>query len=432
MNKLYKIIILFLLVTNCSLDHKSGIWTGDKEANTIKNNNKDIFLIKKKKTSVLNSKVKIKFESEILKETFFPNTNNIRINKDLGKLTKTSKYNFLKIKRFNEFHPELVFHKENIFFFNDKGSVLKFNKNLKSIWKKNNYSKIEKKLKPILYMTAFDNKLYIADTISKLYVVNSDTGNILWSKYTEAPFTSQPKIYNDKIFVLDSLNQLNCYSAINGEKIWTVKTENFFINSDVNQSLVIKDNKIFFNNSIGDVTALDLKTGTLLWQISTENSTLFDDIVKLKTSILVASYNSILFSNNKNEFYSIDLESGKINWKQQINSSLRSIVIGNLIITVSLDGYLFYTDFNKGNIIKIVDIYGKLRGKLENSVRPIGFTMTYQKLYLTISNGRLIIFDINKSTIESVSKIDNKVVSKPFINENNIFIIKDRSVIKFN
>ena len=58
--------------------------------------------------------------------------------------------------------------------------------------------------------------------------------------------------------------------------------------------------------------------------------------------------------------------------------------------------------------------------------------MTYQKLYLTISNGRLIIFDINKSTIESVSKIDNKVVSKPFINENNIFIIKDRSVIKFN
>ena len=281
-------------------------------------------------------------------------------------------------------------------------------------------------------MTNFNNKLIVADTVSKLYAVNVDDGEILWSKYSEAPFNSQPKAYNNKIFVLDLLNQLNCYSASNGEKIWSVNTEKSFINSDGNQSIAIKDNKVFFNNSLGDITAIDADTGVLIWQISTENSILFDDIIKLKTSSLVATYNSILFSNNKNEFYSIDQESGKINWKQEINSFLTPILIGNLIVTVSPEGYLFYIDHNTGNIVKIINVLDQLSNKLKNNANPIGFTMTYKNLYLSMSNGRLVIFDIKNDKIESISKFDNNKISRPFIFDQNIFIAKDNSVTKIN
>ena len=431
-NKLFKITILFLLITSCSLDDKSGIWTDDKKSKLIKDNNTRILQEKKKQTKEFNLDVQIFLENQMVQEISLVNTNNIKIGKDLGKLTKTSKYNFSKIKRFDEFNPELIFVKEDIFFFDNKGTVLKFNKNLKSIWKKNNYSKIEKKFKPILYMTNFNNKLIVADTVSKLYAVNVDDGEILWSKYSEAPFNSQPKAYNNKIFVLDLLNQLNCYSASNGEKIWSVNTEKSFINTDGNQSIAIKDNKVFFNNSLGDITAIDADTGVLIWQISTENSILFDDIIKLKTSALIATYNSILFSNNKNEFYSIDQESGKINWKQEINSSLTPILIGNLIVTVSPEGYLFYIDHNTGNIVKIINVLDQLSNKLKNNANPIGFTMTYKNLYLSMSNGRLIIFDIKNDKIESISKFDNSKISRPFIFDQNIFIAKDNSVIKIN
>ena len=58
--------------------------------------------------------------------------------------------------------------------------------------------------------------------------------------------------------------------------------------------------------------------------------------------------------------------------------------------------------------------------------------MTYENLYLTISNGRLITFNIKNDKIELITKIDNDKISKPFIFDQNIFIVKDNSVIKFN
>ena len=50
---------------------------------------------------------------------------------------------------------------------------------------------------------------------------------------------------------------------------------------------------------------------------------------------------SIFFSNNKNEFYSIDIKTGVTNWINEINSNLTPIIIGNLIFTVSNEGYLY-------------------------------------------------------------------------------------------
>ena len=49
-----------------------------------------------------------------------------------------------------------------IIFFDEKGSILKFNDNTKLIWKKNHYTKKEIKLNPVIYL-ATDNKTLIAN-----------------------------------------------------------------------------------------------------------------------------------------------------------------------------------------------------------------------------------------------------------------------------
>ena len=51
MNKLFKITILFLLITSCSLDDKSGIWTDDKKSKLIKDNNTRI--LQEKQTEMI-------------------------------------------------------------------------------------------------------------------------------------------------------------------------------------------------------------------------------------------------------------------------------------------------------------------------------------------------------------------------------------------
>jgi len=431
-SKLSQIIILFLLTANCSLDNKSGIWKNDKKIKLSNNKNISIFKKEKIQTKEFNKDLKISLEKTTKYRSAKTYDNNIGVGNYLGKLRNTEKYKFSKIKRFHEFDPELTFYKKNMFFFDNKGSVFKLNQNLKIIWEKNHYLKYEKKLKPILYMAAHNNTLIVADTISKLYAVNIESGDILWKTYGNSPFNSQVKIYKDKVFIIDSENNLNCYNINDGKKIWSLSTEDTFISSESKLSIAIKNNKIFFNNELGDITALDINSGGLIWQISTQNSLLFEDMLNLKNSNLVASDNSILFSNNKNEFYSLDQESGKINWKQKINSNLTPIIVGNLIVTISLDGHLFYIDRKTGSIIKIISIFNQLSKKLKKESKPVGFVITNKDLFLTTSNGRLINVNIENGKINLISKIDNDKISKPFIYNKSMFIIKNRSIIKFN
>ena len=67
------------------------------------------------------------------------------------------------------------------------------------------------------------------------------------------------------------------------------------------------------------------------------------------------------FSNNKNKFYSIDLKTGTTIWKNEVNSNVKPILVGNLIFTISNEGYLYLIDKNKGNIVRITDLFLKYK-----------------------------------------------------------------------
>ena len=45
--------------------------------------------------------------------------------------------------------------------------------------------------------------LIVTDSIAKYYMLNLNTGNLIWSKNNIAPFNSQIKIYKNKFFVID-------------------------------------------------------------------------------------------------------------------------------------------------------------------------------------------------------------------------------------
>ena len=262
------------------------------------------------------------------------------------------------------------------------------------IWKNNIYSKIEKKHKPILYFATNENILVVADNIAKFYAINMKNGQLIWSKNNTSPFNSQVKIYKDKFFVVDFENILRCYSINDGKEIWTFKTEKSIIKSQKKLSVVIINGKVYFSNSIGDITAVDIETGNLIWQTPTQATTVYENSFLLKTSDLIGAQNAILFSNNYNEFFSLDILYGTINWKQNINSILRPTLIDRLIFTITMEGFFIIIDNNNGNIIRITDIFDRFNKKKRSKIKPEGFIVGNKNIYLTTSNGRLLIINI--------------------------------------
>ena len=434
MIKILLTLLVFLFITNCSFDNKSGFWTKKQKIEKVKQSVIERILTSENiSQSEFNPNLKIKLQSKPANKSFVDNfnNNNGRINYN-GDLKSISKFKFKKIRGFNEFEPELIFNEDNIVFFDNKGSIVKFDNFSKLLWKKNYYTKSEQKLNPILFLSNNKNTLIVTDSIAKYYAVNINTGELLWSKINPAPFNSQVKVYEDKFFVVDFNNILRCFSIKDGSEIWKIKSENPFIKSQKKLSLLIADNKVYFNNSMGDITAVDIDSGNLEWQIPTQNTTIYENAFSLKVSDLIADNKSIFFSNNKNQFYSIDLKSGIFNWQQKVNSSLRPTLIDDIIFSISMDGFLILLSKKTGKIIRSTDIFNVFKIKKRKKIKPVGFIVGIKNIYLTTNNGSLMIIDILNGKTSSILKIDNDIISRPFILGQNLFIIKENSIIKLN
>ena len=435
MNNFIKIVLIFIFINNCSLHKNSKFWTKQEIIKEKEINDNIVEIFKKDKTQIneFNPNLKISLYSKLIDTSFVNNydNNNGRINFN-GNLETISKYKFSKIKNFYQYDPKMSFYNKDIIFFDNKGSILRFNDDSDLVWKKNNYTKSEKKQNPILFFENNKETLIIADNISKYYALNIDTGEVLWSKNNTAPFNSQLKIYKDKFFVIDYENVLRAYSINEGNEIWNIRTENSLIRSQKKLSMVIIKDKIYFNNSSGDISSVDIRSGELLWQTPTQSTLIYDQGFFLKTSDIIADNETLYFSNNKNEFFSLDVETGTLNWKQKINSNLRPTLIDNYIFTVSLKGYLVVIEKNSGNIIRITDVFKNFKKKKRNKIQPTGFIIGGNNLYLTTDNGRLLVLDVLTGKVLNILKIDNNKISRPLVLNQNLFITSDNSIIRLN
>ena len=423
MNKCIKYIIILLFISNCSFSKNE------------KNENENLIDIFKKNEpieKVFNQQLKIKKLNTFKQKPFLKNNsnNNGNINFD-SNFDNISNYKISKIKKFNSNQPELFFTQdESIIFFNGKGTIFKLNQNLKEIWKVNNYNKKEKKLNPILYFAQFDKQLIVNDNLSKMYSVSLDNGKVIWSKYSSSSFNSDIKVYDDKFITVDFDNVIRAISSKDGIESWNFKTENSFIKSQKKLSIILKDEIVFFINNLGDVTALDVNNGSLAWQTPTQSSLIYQDAFSLENSDLVFENNTIYFSNNKNEFFSIDARTGIIKWTQSINSSLRPTIIESLIFTVSNEGYLFVIDDRTGNILRITDILTNFKDR--DNIKPTGFIHGKQKLFVSLSNGRLLKINSSTGSEEKIIKLHGSKISRPSVFNNSMYLIKDNAILKID
>tara|TARA_B100000131_G_scaffold119814_1_gene116786 strand:- start:161 stop:1456 length:1296 start_codon:yes stop_codon:yes gene_type:complete len=429
-NKLIVLLIALIFLNNCSLNENSRIWNSQEKLKET-NNTKKIFEKKKKVSSVFNQSIKLDLSKIKDSNKIFYNLNNFGSQTYKGELDKIGKYKFSKWEdeKLLSFKP--VFLSDGIIYFDKKGTIIRYNENQKIIWKQNHYSKSEKKLQPKLNFLLDGQNLLITDNIAKYYSINIKTGELNWSRINTYPFNSGIKKYKDKAFVVDYKNTLRCFKIKDGSECWNLQTEDSFTISNTKYSLVIIENNVIFSNSIGDITAVDIQSGLISWQLPTQSSSIINETYNFKISKLISDGKTIFFSNNKNQFYAIDVKTGTIKWINEINSNITPAILGNLIITISNDGFLFVVEKNKGNFIRVTDLYANYKDKKRKNINPEGFMIGNKKLYLTNSDGKLIVVDLSIGQVSHIEKVSSSSVSEPYIFNNHLYIVRNGSVIKY-
>jgi outer membrane protein assembly factor BamB len=431
-NKVLLSVLILLILNNCSVSKKAGFWNKDDKDQKQIENTKTILTKQVRLEEEFNSNLYIKISNGKFNQNSLNSQNDTGELAYEGVLEKIGKYNFSKFNDFDFISPSPLFYNNDLIFYDNKGEITIYDENQKTLWKNNFYNKSEKKIKPRLNFAVKNNILIVTDDVAKYYAINLDTGELFWTKTNIVPFNSNIKIKDDFFYVVDYKNILRSISIKDGSEIWNLKTEESLTKSNTKISIAHDEKSIYFNNSIGDITAVDIKSGQLIWQLPTQNNNISQNAFQLSNSELVINESTIFFSNNKGEFYSIDAATGLINWKTEISSDLKPVIIGKLVITISEKGYLYIIDKKSGNIIRINDLYKNYKDKNRKQIKPTGFFIALNKIYVTNSDGKLIIVNSNEGNILNIVKISGGKILQPFINENNLFLISNGSIIKFN
>ena len=432
MNRIIILIIALIFLNQCSFNENSRIWKDKENKLEAQKNIKKVFLEDKKITTEFNQELKLDLSIIKFNNKITDNENNYGSQNYEGLIDKIGNYKFSKFEDINQLNFKPIFLEDGLIFFDKKGSIIRYNDKTKVLWKKNHYSKPEKKLRPKLDFIQDGENLLITDSIAKYYSVNINSGELNWSKNNIYPFNSDIKKHKNKIFVIDYKNTLRCYNVSDGNECWNLKTEDSFTISNSKFSLIVINDKVIFSNSIGDITAVDIETGVIIWQLPTQSSSIINETYNFKISKLVSDGNSIIFSNNKNEFHSIDVKTGTINWINEINSNITPIITENLIFTVSNEGYLIVIEKNNGNIIRVTDLFKNYKLKKRKNINPVGFVIGNTNLYLTNTDGKMIVVDLSLGDIKKIEKISGDFISRPFIFNQNLFVIRNGSIIQYN
>jgi hypothetical protein len=431
-NRLIVFIISIFFLTQCSVSEKINPWKG-KEIKIEKVKKKTRVLSDDKKIiTEFNQNLKLDLTDIKTSNKTVDNRNNFGIQDYEGLINKIGNYKFAKLENINQLNFKPIFLNDGLIYFDKKGTIIRYDDNQKILWKKNYYSKAEKKLKPKLNFIVEGKNLVVADNIAKLYSLNINSGELNWTQNNSYPFNSEIKKNKNQFFIVDYKNTLKCYNFSDGKECWELKTEESFTMANSKLSLIIIKNDVIFSNSIGDITAVNINSGLITWQLPTQSSNILNETYNFKISKLVSDENSIYFSNNKNQFYSIDSKTGTINWINEINSNLTPLINNNLIFTISEEGYLYVLDKIKGNIIRVNYLFQNYKLKVRKNIKPIGFSIGNTKLYLTNSDGKMIIVDLNLGNVIDIQKISGNFVSKPFIHNQNLYVIKNGSIIQYN
>tara|TARA_Y100000766_G_scaffold149938_1_gene128842 strand:+ start:1180 stop:2448 length:1269 start_codon:yes stop_codon:yes gene_type:complete len=421
-NRTILYLVLLFLFSSCGQNNKS-----------IENSNTKILFEEIKPIQEnLNSNIQIKLSKFVKNNSFINNNSNNNGNINFEPLFEKKKaYKFSKIKQFNSIDTDILFIKNNdLIYFDNRGTIFRINENFDTVWKANHYSKKEKKLNPILYFNYINNRIIIVDTLSNVFSINLDNGELIWKKESFSPFNSNVAIQKDKFITIDFDNVIRCFSVIDGNELWNFKTENTFIKSQKKLSIIIKDEIVYSLNNLGDLTALNINDGSLVWQTPTQSNEIFLNAFSLKNSEMILMNETIYFSNNKNDLFSIDARTGIVKWKQTVNSSLKSTISENFIFNISEKGYLFIIDKDTGNIIRVTDVF--LNFKKREKIYPVGFVVAKNKIYLSTNNGRIVKVNVVNSEIEDIIKFNNEKISRPFINNGHFFLIKNNAIIRSN
>lgn len=374
---------------------------------------KDIYLLKKIQN--------LKFSSykNWVEQNY--NSNNF-ITPSKLRINKKKKYINKKIDNFIIYEKKIITidKKSNIQIYD-----LNFNKIISSkIYNRKTYKNFDLTFKILTQ----NNNLFISDNLGNIHAYDLENLKIIWKKNFAVPFVSSIKIHKNNLFLLNTNSKLFSLNSNTGNINWTYETSSKNLKDKESYRIAIYKDKLFFTNDSSEIYCINLNNNSIIWSLVFESENFQNSPLILKYSPITIDSNGNLFiSSNLGRTHKIDSETGVVKWSTPIFSSNRFLNTEKYLLNVYKDR-LFILDKFSGKVLfnqKIINLLDQNKKFIFKDL-----VVGSSKIYLFDVNGYIASIDLNNVQNYRIEK-EIKSYTDLIIFENNLFVSSNDSINKF-
>lgn len=386
----------------------------------FKNENNEIFKINSVKLG----------NFEDIKNWYYPlySLNNIipHLNLDINFIiNKTPKFNHHKN---NFFKKQIVGNKSRIFYVDDYSNLHIISRESLELEKKINlYEKKFSKNYALKFSIILVNQiLYLSDNLGSIMAINIENYKILWKKSLIVPFVSNMVFYKNSVYVTNYNGKLYSFDSLTGRQNWSYETGTNTLKNYNSYKIVLENNYLIFANDLKYIYCLDLDKQNVIWSLKIKDSS-SANLENFKLSDLSIKNGLLYLSSNTGIFYKINIQSGQVLWSNNITTTNNFIINSNYLIVINDEGYFIISNITSGDILfkKNLRKYFELN-KINNNIVFNNVFISFDKFYITTSNGYFI--SLNSKNLNDIKyvKVSNNIVSNIVFLNDSIFFIGEK------
>ena len=119
--------------------------------------------------------------------------------------------------------------------------------------------------------------MLIADNLGNIHALNIANLDIIWKKNFGVPFKSNLKVHNNNLYLINSNSKIYSINTDNGKLNWSFETASRDLKDNKSYQIAIINDDLVFTNDNAEIYCLDLKK-------IISNGLLFFRLLILKTS----------------------------------------------------------------------------------------------------------------------------------------------------
>ena len=323
---------------------------------------------------------------------------------------------------------KFIIYKNKIITINKKSTINILDTNLKTLKTKKIYKrKIYKNYNIDFEIIAFKNKLLVADNLGNIHAFNIINLDIIWKKNFGVPFKSNLKVHDNNLYLINSNSKIYSINTDNGKLNWSFETASRDLKDSKSYQIAIINDDLVFTNDNAEIFCLNLKKNNIKWTLVFQTANFENKPLLFKSSPISIDKNGYIYvSTNYGYTYAIDIKTGLIKWSQPIYSINRFSITEKYLINSWKDRVFM---INKSNG-KIVFNKNLTNLKKKNNVLFKDLVVGNNWIYIFDNKGFKISLDKKNFNRYSRSKVARNYENSIIYN-NNLYINTKNSIVKY-